>query len=167
MTGWSRRFILAGLVLMAAGFVFGLLFSLSVDHQARLVAYDAYQPVFEAIARDGASAQWQPLEQAISARSVAQRRAVDVHGHSINMGVLLILTGLLIPVMGELRDRRALLLPVLVASAFVYPLGLLLQYFRWTAAGEIVAALGAVGAIGALAALLLLIARSVDSAPPS
>lgn len=163
MTRWSRRFVLAGLVLMTAGFVFGLLFSLWVGHEARLVAHDAYRPVFELIASEGAGAEWQSLEAGISTRSVAHRRAADVHGHGINTGVLLILLGLLMPVLGEIRGRRAAVLPVLAASAFVYPLGLFLQYLTFTVAGEIVTALGAVGMIVALAALYLRFARGLDS----
>jgi hypothetical protein len=163
MTAWSRRFIVAGLVLVAAGFVFGLVFSLSVDHEARLVAHDAYRPVFELIAREGSGAEWQPVEKAVSARSVAHRRAADVHGHSINMGILLILLGLLLPAAGDMRGPRTALLPTLAASAFVYPLGLFLQSLSFKVAGEIVSALGAVGVIAAFAGLYLQIARGVDA----
>jgi hypothetical protein len=163
MIAWSRRFIVAGLVLIAAGFVFGLLFSLSVDHEARLVAHDAYRPVFELIARDGSGADWQPVEEAVSTRSVAHRRAADVHGHCINLGILLILLGLLLPAAGEVRGPRTALLPALAASAFVYPLGLFLQYLTFKAAGEIVSALGAIGVIAACAGLYLQISRGVDA----
>jgi vacuolar-type H+-ATPase subunit I/STV1 len=163
MTAWGRRFIVAGLVLMTIGFVFGLVFSLSVDHEARLVAHDAYRPVFELITREGGRAEWQPLEEAVSARSVAHRRATDVHGHSINLGMLLILLGWLLPVIGDVRGPRSALLPALAASAFVYPLGLFLQYLTFEVAGEIVSALGAIGVIAALAGLYLEISRSVDS----
>lgn len=164
MTSWGRRFVLSGLVLIAAGFLFALVFTLSLDHEARLVAHDAYRPVFELIAGQGESAEWQPLEEAISARSKAHRRAVDVHGHAINMGVLLVLIGLLMPLMSETAGRHAAPLAALIASAFLYPLGLMLQLFRFVTAGEILAAIGAIGAIGALAVLFLALVRRLDSA---
>jgi hypothetical protein len=76
--------------LILGGFIFSLIFSWSVDHQARLVAHDAYEPVFEQIARNGGDDSWRILEEEISRVSIAHRRAADVHGHSINMGILLI-----------------------------------------------------------------------------
>jgi hypothetical protein len=86
-----------------------------------------------------------------------------VHGHCINLGILLILLGLLLPAAGEVRGPRTALLPALAASAFVYPLGLFLQYLTFKAAGEIVSALGAIGVIAACAGLYLQISRGVDA----
>jgi hypothetical protein len=163
MTAWHQRFVVAGLILILAGFVFGLSFGVSVNHEARLVAHDAYESVFERIAEQGGDAKWRDLEQRITAQSIAHRRAADVHGHSINIGILLIMLGFLMPVSGEARGSDNGLLLVLIVSAGVYPAGLFLQFLTLTAVGEVVSALGAIGLIGSLAALYLRFSRAVDS----
>jgi hypothetical protein len=165
MTVWNRRLIVTGLALILGGFLFSLAFSLSVDHQARLVAHEAYQPVLEDIVTDIENEDWRSLTAGITKTSIAHRRAADVHGHSINMGILLILIGLLTPLLaagnaGTGNDNR--LIVVLALSAVVYPAGLLLQYLTFTVAGEIVAALGAVAAILSLATLYIRIWKAVD-----
>jgi hypothetical protein len=165
MTVGNRRLIVTGLALILGGFLFSLAFSLSVDHQARLVAHEAYQPVFEEIVNDISNEDRRSLAAGITKTSVAHRRAADVHGHSINMGILLILIGLLTPLLaarnaGTGSNNRLII--VLALSAVVYPAGLLLQYLTFTVAGEIVAALGAAAAILSLAALYVRIWKAVD-----
>ena len=156
---WHRQLIVAGLLLILAGFVFAQLFTWYVGHQPRLVAHDAYETVFEEIARGG---EWRAIEEAISSNSVLQRRAADVHGHSINMGILLILVGLFAPLVGRDGSQNRWFL-ALTAAAVVYPAGLFLQFLGLGIAGEAVSAIGAVGAIGALAVLLLRISRAIDA----
>ena len=162
MTGRAKLLVVVGLALILGGFLFGLAFSYAVDHQARLVAYDAYQPVFELLSREGAAANWQDLQSRINERSIAHRRAADVHTHSINMGILLILLGLVSPVVAKRESTSERWLLGLVAAGCVYPAGLLLQFVGLTRSGEIVAAVGAALAIVTLAALSLSISRAVD-----
>jgi hypothetical protein len=152
----------AGLLLILAGFLFGLAFSWSVDHQARLVAHEAYQSVFESLVQEGDRNAWRMLEQDATERSIAHRRAADTHGHAVNMGILLILVGLLAPLFPTGGNPGRLLM-ALAASAVVYPVGLCLQFFTLTLAGEIVSAAGAIGAIAALAALLVRSWRAIDN----
>ena len=162
MTGRSKLLVVTGLALILGGFLFGFGFSYAVDHQARLVAYDDYQPVFELIGREGTAADWQDLQSRINGRSVAHRRAADVHTHSVNMGILLILLGLLSPVLAKRESSRDRWLLGLVAAGCIYPAGLLLQFVGLTRAGEIVAAAGAALAIVTLVALYLGISRAID-----
>lgn len=166
MTNWQTRLVLAGLILVFAGFVFGLVFSLAVDHQPRLVAHDAYEPVFVQIGAGVAEESWQPSVAAISRVSIAHRRATDVHGHATNMGIVLMLIGLLAPVLVAAKSQWTTidrgLLSGLAVSSVVYPLGLFLQFLRFITAGEIVAALGAVGAIVCLAGLYVRLWKGVD-----
>lgn len=165
MNRWSQRLIGLGLLLILAGFVFALLFSWSTGHETRLAAHDAYQPVFEWIAGAGAgSAEWRELENEISRNSVAQRRAADVHGHSVNMGILLILIGLLSALVSRDGGLDSRLLAAIAAAAVIYPAGLLLQFFELRLAGEAVAAVGGAGALAALAALYVRLSRAVDRA---
>ena len=176
MTNWQTRLVLTGLILVFAGFLFGLAFSLSVDHQPRLVAHEAYEPVFEQIGTGVSEEMWRGTAAAISQVSIAHRRAAAVHGHLTNMGIVLMLVGLLAPLLAMARDRAqeagaaggkeggagSALLAGLVASAIVYPMGLFLQFLRFTLAGEIVAALGAVGVITCLAGFYLRLCKGVD-----
>jgi hypothetical protein len=162
MTGWHWRLVIVGLMLILGGFIFSLIFSWSVDHQARLVAHDAYQTVFEQIARNDGDESWRILEEEISRVSVAHRRAADVHGHSINMGILLILLGLLAPLLSQADSGNSRVLLLLALSSVVYPAGLLLQFLTLTVAGEVVSAIGAAGAILALAALYVRVWKAVD-----
>lgn len=159
MKDWHQRLTIVGLLLILAGFAFALLFSWSVGHQPRLVAHDAYQPVFEAIAGGG---EWRELEEEITASSVTHRRAADVHGHSINMGILLILIGLFAPLASANGDRDYRLLAGMAAAAVVYPAGLFLQFLGLKLAGEVVSAIGAASAVAVLAALGLRLSRAVD-----
>lgn len=156
---WHLQLVVAGLLLILAGFVFAQLFAWYAGHEPRLVAHDAYEAVFEEIARGG---EWHAIEAAISSNSVSQRRAADVHGHSINMGILLILVGLFAPLVGVAGKQNRWFLALTVA-AVVYPAGLFLQFLGLGIAGEVVSAIGAVGAIGALAVLLVRIARAIDA----
>jgi hypothetical protein len=160
MTIWSRRLIGIGLLLILAGFLFALLLNWSTGHEARLVAHDAYQPVFERIASgDG---EWRELEQAISRNSIARRRGADVHGHSVNMGILLILTGLLSAIINRDGGIDGRLLLAMAAAAVIYPTGLLLQFMELGLLGEAVAAVGAAGSVAVLAALYVRLSRAVD-----
>lgn len=162
MTSWTLRIAVTGLSLILAGFLFGLAFSWAVDHEARLVAHDAYRPVFEQIANSGNGDAWPAMERRISERSVAHRRAADTHGHSVNMGILLVLFGLLAPIFADRSGSNGRLLLLLGISAVVYPIGLSLQFFMLTLVGEIVSAAGAIGAIAALVALLIRFWKAVD-----
>lgn len=163
MRSWHTRLVATGLLLILAGFAFALLFGWSVGHQARLVAHDAYRPVFEQLAGgDGSEVEWRELEKRISRHSVTHRRAADVHGHSINMGILLILIGLFAPLVGN-GGSRALF--VLTAAAVIYPVGLFLQFLGVHRIAEMISATGAAGVVAALAFLYWRISRSVDALP--
>ncbi|UCG71540.1 MAG: hypothetical protein JSV45_09735 [Chromatiales bacterium] len=161
MNGSSRLLLIAGLLLILAGFLFGLGFSLAVDHQARLVAFDDYGPVFVSLGEAGVIPD--EVHAASDQRSLAHRRAMDVHTHSVNLGILLLLIGLLSPLLagGQTWQRRGLL--ALAGAAWLYPAGLLLQFFGSTRAGEIVAAIGAAVIIVAFAVVFLRISRALGA----
>lgn len=165
MKGAARLLVTAGLALILAGFLFSLGFSYAVDHQPRLVAYDDYRAVFERISERGTAADWEALQQRINADSIAHRRATEVHTHSVNMGVLLILVGLLAPLLGRLEKPRRKALLLFVAASCVYPIGLLMQFLGMNTAGEFGAAVGAAFVIVTLALFYLSISRAIDSLP--
>ncbi len=159
----SRLVMLAGLALVVAGLAFALGVSYFVDHEARLVAYDAYQPTFEAVMQDAIDSKWQAELAQANRISVAHRRAADVHTHSVNMGILLILIGLLMPLLSRLKKQSPWVLWAMISSAWIYPLGLLLQFAGLTQVGEALAALGAALAIAALVWLFRILSRALDT----
>ncbi len=83
--------------------------------------------------------------------------------HSINMGVLLILVGLLVPLLARAEGSGMPLLAGFVVAACLYPAGLLLIALKLTFVGEIVAALGAGLAIAVFALLFLKFSAALKS----
>lgn len=154
--------MLAGLALVIAGLVFGLVAGLYAGNEARLATYDAYQPTFLAVMQDASGGEWQAALEKANQRSMAQRRAATVHTHGVNMGMLLILVGLLAPLLAQLKSPRPLLLWAMIAAAWIYPLGLLLKFAGKVPWGEALAALGAALAIGVLAWLFLNVSRALE-----
>lgn len=161
MNGPSRLLLLAGLLLILAGFLFGIGFSLAVDHQARLVAYDDYGPVFASLG--DAEVAPNEVDAGADQRSVAHRRAMDVHTHSVNLGILLLLIGVLSPLLSSAGTARPRGLLWLAGAAWLYPAGLLLQFLGSVRAGEIVAAIGAAVIIVAFAVIFYRISRAVNA----
>lgn len=154
MDRYQKPVVIAGLALIVAGLLFGLVFAYVVDHQARLVAADAYQPVFQLLGENPAT-DWRGLQEKINAQSLTHASAITFHAHSINMGVLLILIGLLVPLLGRAQGSGAALVVGFVVAACLYPAGLLLIALKVKFLGEVVAALGAGLAIAVLALLFL------------
>lgn len=161
MTKPARIAMLAGLALVVAGLVFGLVAGIFAENEARLVTYDAYRPTFLAVMQDASSGEWQAALERANQRSMSQRRAATVHTHSVNMGMLLILVALLAPLLAQLRTTRPSLLWAMITAAWVYPLGLLLKYAGLVPWGEALAALGAGLAIAVLAWLYLGVSRAL------
>jgi ABC-type thiamin/hydroxymethylpyrimidine transport system permease subunit len=155
--------VVAGLILILAGLLFGLVFSYSVDHRTRLITNDAYQPVFELISEGAEDEDWQALQREINSASRIYARAIDVHTHSTNLGILVMLMGLLYPVFSGGRHFGGALTIGLVLAAWLYPAGLMLQMFQSTLFGEVVAAVGSGLAIGTFALLLVGIWRGLES----
>lgn len=158
-----KRFVVAGLILILAGLLFGLVFSYSVDHRTRLTTNDAYQPVFELISEGAEDTDWQTLLREINSASRVYARAIDVHTHSVNMGILVMLMGLLYPVFSGGRRFAEVLAIGFVLAAWLYPAGLMLQMFQSTLLGEVIAALGAGLGIGTFTLLLIGIWRGLES----
>ena len=163
MNPLSRNLMLAGLALAVAGLVFALGVSYYVDHEARLVAYDAYRSTFEAVMRDAGSTTWQQELAQANQTSLTHRRAAAVHTHSVNMGILLILLGLLTPLLGRLAKPSPWLLWTMMGAAWVYPSGLLLKFAGLIAWGEALAALGAALAIVAVIWLFRQLSRALHT----
>ena len=162
MDRYQKPVVIAGLALIIGGLLFGLVFAYVVDHQARLVTADAYQPVFELLGQNTAT-DWRALQEKINAQSLTHASAITFHAHSINMGVLLILIGLLVPLLARAEGSGMPLLAGFVVAACLYPAGLLLIALKLTFVGEVVAALGAGLAIAVFALLFLKFSAALKS----
>lgn len=162
MSNAPRLLISTGLVLTVLGMLLGLSFSYVVDHQPRLVAHDAYGDLVEASGSHEPQAHREQLRASLDARSIAHRRATDSHAHAINMGMLLMLIGLFVPIVASSGApvSRSLALTA-VAAAFLYPMGLVLQLGGWLLPGEIVAAIGGALVVTSLALLFWRIHRGL------
>jgi drug/metabolite transporter superfamily protein YnfA len=79
------------------------------------------------------------------------------------MGILLILIGLLAPLLNRLKKQSPRALWAMISSAWIYPLGLLLQFAGLTQVGEALAALGAALAIAALVWLFRNLSQALDT----
>ncbi|MBI4306881.1 MAG: hypothetical protein HY678_11235 [Chloroflexi bacterium] len=143
----QQGLFISAVALMLFGMVFGLAINYAADHRARLALNEAYDPVF-ALLSEGADAEAVNMRHSrISGTSLRHSRAMDFHTHSINMGILVLLAGLLYPMIPARRAIDAWAITGLAIAAWLYPGGLLLQFFGMRLAGEILAAAGAVLAI--------------------
>lgn len=167
MNPLSRNVILGGLALVVTGLAFALVVSYFLDHEARLVAYDAYRPAFTAVAHDQGDSVWQEELALANQASLTHRRAAAVHTHSVNMGILLILIGLLTPLLGRLGKQPPWLLWAIIGSAWMYPSGLLLKFAGLIGWGEALAGVGATLAIAGIISLFTQLSRAIDTVSQS
>jgi len=159
----ARITVVCGVALAVASLVFALINNYVLDHQARLVEYDAYQPVLQSIVDGAETEQWQESLQEINQHSALHRKASVFHTHAIKMGILLMLVGLFLPLLGESRNQPVLLVRSFLGFACLYPAGLLLQYLGLVLPGQILAAIGALLAICTLGLLYRSLTRALDS----
>lgn len=146
----SIRILLAnGIALALAGLLAGMAMSWAADHEARLAMQERYESVFAAAARSAPAAADLARRRAASER---YQRAVGVHAHAINMGLLAVLAALTAALAGE-AARSRLPAAVLAGAVVLYPAGLLVQLIAPGPIGEGLAALGAAAAIAAFAVL--------------
>jgi hypothetical protein len=150
----QRVLIFGGLTLVAFGMLYGLYYALFVEHQT----LDRMGSSLASAFVHAAEAHLPEAESAIDLYASTKRdyvRQVDVHSHWIGLGMLLML-------MGAIFDRVAFSLRVriwiavaLLAGAFVFPLGVLLQTFShgafFASASAILGSLLVTIALGAVA----------------
>ncbi len=154
MSGAERWLVLAALACMLGASLYGAIHGRAHGDETRLVLREQYAPAFLAAARgDVASAQ--ALLARGQARQVAVGRAVSVHAHLGNLGVLLLLAGLVLPLTGWGRRGRQVVAAGLIAGAVLYPLGIHLQIGALgIAIPRAIAGAGALLTLGSVAALL-------------
>ena len=159
----SRSIILSGLALATLSLIFGIIFSYWVDHKARLAEYDDYRTTLELIVDAEPAVQWRKELEDTNRHSALHRRASVFHTHAINMGILLILVGLYLPLLKDSRESSPWLAWSFVGFAWLYPMGLLLQLSGFILTGQVIAATGALLAITTLGLLYRKLSRALDS----
>ena len=158
MESKQKLMLYLGLILILSGLLFGLWFTYSVDHNTNITTKDSYEEVFLMLAEK--NPQWEPLVDKINLQSEINRRAIDTHTHSINMGLLAILIALLYPFF---RGSKLPLSIGFVLAAWIYPIGMAMQMLQWKFAGEIVAALGAGAAVVIFAIIFWRVKNNIDA----
>ena len=155
----QMHIISGGIALILLGFLFGLVYTYTVEHRSLLNMKDDFESVFTHIAVDAGGEAWRDDYESIKAADFRNSRAIDVHAHVINLGILAILIGLLYPLLPSDSAARRVTGALFLNAAWIYPAGLLLQMLRWKQFGEIVAAVGAAAAILAFALFCLALLR--------
>ena len=95
--------------------------------------------------------------------SIEQRRAAAVHTHTINVGLLMILVGIFLPLLTQPGALHARQPAAMVVSGVLYCTGLVLQYGGAVLAGEILAGVGAVSLIATFGWVSLTLIRVTDA----
>ena len=157
------RLVLVGLAIILAGFLYGMIHTLSVEHEPRLSLKDDYKETFAQIADKGLESPvpestFNYIEQ-VNKQSIAYQRAIGAHAHAIYLGVLIIVFALLLNIaLSEFRYKTqvAIALPVGIVT---YPLGLALQACGMILAGEALALIGSVTVITCTALMLFTMLR--------
>lgn len=164
----QRRVVVGGLILILAGFIYGGVYTVLVDRTSLLQIKDSYSSVFLIVAekseaKNAADILLQ-LGQLQDLR-VRYTRAIGAHVHAINLGLVVILAGLLLPLTRLTPDKGRWLATLFLGGGAIYPIGLSLQAGGYLFVGEVFAVLGSGSMVVAtgLFLLSLLLVRSVNS----
>lgn len=154
----QRNLVICGLCLIVSGFVYGLGYTILVEHRALLELKDAYGSAFVEFTQGmEASKTGEGILDSfdeIKESSVRYRRAIGAHTHAINLGLLVILLGTIFSfALGKTKKGRWVAL-LFITGAFTYPTGLALQALGLVWAGEVFAVLGSGAVVASLAILL-------------
>ena len=147
------QLIAGGLALALWGMGYGLWYAVAAEHQALdAMGGGLASPFSRAAARDSSGAA--SSLRAYGSAAFAYTRQVDVHSHWIGLALLLMFLGLIFDNV-QLGERlRAWTASALLAGAFVFPAGVLLQTML---SGPLPSALAIAGAALVTAALSLVV----------
>ena len=159
MEKFQLRLLITGLILILAGFLYGMVHTISVEHSPRLQLREDYKVAFTQAAEEGLNAQSSETTMnsiaSVNARSVEYQRAIGAHTHAIYLGLMLIILGLILNfALDDFRYKSHIAIS-LAAGAAIYPLGLALQAGGLILAGEAFALLGSVTVIGCIGLIVL------------
>lgn len=163
MSDARRLLIFGGIALALWGMSYGLWYAVFAEHQALDGIGASLATGFRAAAeRDAAGAQ-AALERYQEAKYRYDRQ-VDVHGHWIGLGMLLIVLGIGFDRIGFSSRTKMLLALGLLSGAVLFPLGVLLETFSHGGFPQAVAIAGSGLVIVSLAGIALGLAGGQTSA---
>jgi hypothetical protein len=164
MTASQRWLIFSGLVLAAAGMVFGFVYTYAVDHQTLPLLREAYREAFTAAAANDATTSQAALERA-GAMNYKYVRIVDVHTHLIKLATVLLLAGLVYPLVAWSEKIKKLAALCFVAGSLIFPSGVFLENFSSSLVPKAAAGGGALLAIASFAVILAGLFRGLGQQP--
>lgn len=160
MESLQRRLIICGVSLILVGLLFGIGFSFVSDHTSVMKLKDWYQPAFVGLSEDlvsktGGESRRLEMIESISERATDYRRAVGAHAHAINLGLVMIILGLIFAFTFSDNKHARWVARMLALGGCVYPAGLALQAFGLIFLGEAFALVGAGLVLAGLGSILL------------
>jgi hypothetical protein len=125
----QRVLIFGGLTLVAFGMLYGLYYALFVEHQTLDRMGGSLASAFVHTA-EGHLPEAESSIDLYASTKFDYVRQVDVHSHWIGLGMLLMLMGAIFDRVAFSFRTRVWIAVGLLAGAFVFPFGVLLQTFR-------------------------------------
>jgi len=163
----ARRFlILSGIALALWGMSYGLWYAVFAEHQALDGIGSSLATGFSAAAEKNSTAAQAALDQYREAKYRYDRQ-VDVHGHWIGLGMLLIVLGIGFDRLKFSERIKMLLARGLLAGTVVFPMGVLMQTSSHGSLPRVVAIAGSAMVIASLAGVAWGFARGELSEPAS
>jgi len=154
-----RILIIGGIALALWGMAYGLWYAVFAEHQALETIGGSLTSAFANAADRHLESAHASLGEYRAAKYVYDRQ-VDVHGHWIGLGMLLIVLGIGLDRVIFSESIKSLLAIAAFAGAVLFPLGVLLQTVDHGNLPRVVAILGSVLMIVSLAAFALGFARA-------
>lgn len=154
--------LFGGIALAILGMSYGLWYAVFAEHQALDAIGGSLSSGLQAAAGRNPAAAEAALLQYRQAK-YSYDRQVDVHGHWIGLGLLLIVLGIGSDHIGLPEKWKLLLASVFLLGAVLFPLGVLMQTWSHGPLPQAVAILGSAMVIAALVGMVLGFLRKATS----
>jgi hypothetical protein len=155
----SRRILLAGGIALAVfGMAYGMWYAIFAEHQALEEIGVSLSTAFSGAAQRDAAQSGAALLRYKKSKYVYDRQ-VDVHSHWIGLAMVLIVLGLCFNQVSFSEELKIWIAVALLAGAWVFPLGVLLQAYSHGALPRILAISGSALEIASLCFTALGLAR--------
>jgi hypothetical protein len=164
MSAARRLLIVGGIALALLGMIYGVWYAVFAEHQELDGIGRSLTTSFTMAAQRNPAAAADALAQ-YREQKYAYDRHVDVHGHWIGLAMLLIVLGFAFDQVGFGKKTKMALARSLLAGAFLFPLGVLLQTFSHGSGPRVLAVAGSALVTASLALVMLGITRRPRTFP--
>src|SRR6202521_544775 len=162
MTRARRILLTGGIALAVFGMAYGMWYAIFAEHQALEDIGVSLSTAFSSAARRDTAESAAAISRYQESKYVYDRQ-VDVHGHWIGLAMVLIVLGLGFDQVSFSEKLKIWLAVGMLAGAWIFPLGVLLQAFGHGPLPKILAISGSVLEIAALCFIALGLARGQSS----